>query len=475
MNASEPIRRNARVLPDQPAFVRNDGSAIAFAALERDVDRVAHRLRALGCGPGDAADVACDDLYQYLCVTFGLARVGAAVGAGALAPGMVTLGIGTTAAARAVGVDELLAAGGATPTAPEPIHDDPQAVFAYCPSSGTTGGVPKVVAFTHDLMWRRIVMRMFAAPAIPGSRHVSMVGVDSVFGWQRNLRTLWSGSTLVEPNLHGDDIAPWLVRTGVTSMTLSPMGLRRLLECLPPEGVRCALQLCEVGGAAVSAALDKMAAERLGATLLASYGSTETGTIASAPVSVLGGRSGAVGYPFPGVRVEIVDDDDRVLPAGSPGRVRVRTAAAATGYVDNAEAAARTFRDGWVYPSDHGVLDADGLLCLVGRVDDVINLGGVKVAPQEIEVILQALADLREAAVYGVPAADGTITLCAAVVPNGHLDTDALHQRCVARFGRYAPAVIVRMSALPRNAMGKILRTELAQTTAALLRKPPGP
>lgn len=468
MNASEPLRRNARLLPGEPAYVRKDGSTIPYEAMERDVDRIAQRLRELSCGPGDVAAVTADELYRYLCVTMALARVGAAIGPPVLPPGMATLVIGGTpvTGTRAVTMDELAGAGGATPDAPGPIHDDPQAIYAYCPSSGTTAGKPKIVPFTHELLRRRIAQRAISAPPVPGTRHVAMLALNSVFGLQRSVRTLWSGCAVVEPNLEGEDIAAWLQRTGVTFMTLSPIGLRRVLECLPEDAVRCPLALIELGGGLVPASVQAMATQRLPAALLhSSYGSTETGPVAAAPLRALGGRADAVGFAQAGVRIEIVDAEGNVLPAGSEGRVRVQSAHAAATYIDNPEATARTFRDGWVYPNDNGVLDPDGALRLLGRVDDVINIDGVKVAPQALEDVLLTLADLREVAIFSIVGANGMTTLGAAIVPNKPLNADAFRERCRVKLGRYAPTLIVKMTALPRNAMGKVLRTELAART----------
>jgi acyl-coenzyme A synthetase/AMP-(fatty) acid ligase len=473
MNASEPIRRNARLLPEAPAFVRKDASEVTFAEMERTVDAIASRLRALPCGPGDVAALESQDLYKYLCVTLALARVGAAVGPAILPPGMATLAIGDRAAdPRSLAVDALFE--GAPAEAPVPIHADPQAVFAYCPSSGTTAGVPKIVPFTHDLTQRRIAARTLSAPPVPGTRHVSMVGPTSVFGLQRSLRTLWNGCAVVEPNLDAQEIPGWLAATGITFLSLSPIGLRKLLECLPEDGMRCAVALIEIGGGLLPPVVQAMCERRLPAQIVCSYGSTETGPVAAAPIRALHGRMGAVGFPFPGVTVEIVDDDDRPLPPGQAGILRVRSSHTATTYVGNPAASARTFRNGWVYPNDNGVVEPDGAVRLMGRTDDVINTNGVKVSPQAIEEAMMTLGDLREVAVFGVPDPEGMTAMCAAIVPNQPVNAEAFHERCRAKLGRFSPAFIMHLPALPRNAMGKVLRNELArmalETTAA--RKP---
>ena len=473
MNVSAPLRRNARLMPEAAAFVRNDATTVSFARMERTVDALAHHLQRRGCAAGRAVAVATSDAERFLFLCLALARIGVAVAPPGLLDAEVMLFAGDDpaqggAAPAAVSLDELFAEAATPCGEPVPLHADPGAVFAYCASSGTTASRPKIVPFTHELLYRRLAMRVLAAPTMPGSRHASLVGPTAVFGLQRSLRTLWTGCAVVEPNLDAERMAEWLVATQVSAISLTPIALRRMLECLPPSGVQCALALLEVGAGLLPRSLREWTARVLpGAVLLATYGSTETGGIAASPMAALGDRAGAVGFPFADVDVDIVDDDERPLPPGHEGRVRVRSAHAATHYHDNAALSAQVFRDGWVYTNDVGIQDADGALRLMGRADDVINCNGVKVHPQAIEDVLLTLADLREVAVFGAPDAQGLVVLCAAIVPNRPINAQAFHERCRARLKGQAPVFIMHVEALPRNAMGKVLRTELARRALA--------
>ena len=121
------------------------------------------------------------------------------------------------------------------------------------------------------------------------------------------------------------------------------------------------------------------------------------------------------------------------------------------------------FRNGWVYPGDRAVVGADGLLVIAGRTDDVINQGGVKVNPQALEDAIMALGSLREVAVFGVANDAGETSVCAAIVPTVPLDANAFHARVREGLGPRAPVFIMHMESLPRNANGKVLRTELAR------------
>jgi acyl-coenzyme A synthetase/AMP-(fatty) acid ligase len=470
VNNSEPIRRNARIAPHAPAYVRPDGSSVSYLALDRTVDELANRLRDLGLTPRQSAILVTADRYRYVTLSLALARIN--VGS---APGTFPIELADavlwdlpqtdTGRARSVPLRELwpadvLRGGGSTPAR---IDDDPDAVFAYCPSSGTTRGLPKFVALTHEMNLRRIATRAISAPAIAGPRQACFVEPASVFGIGRIYRTLWSGYTVVEPSLEGQNLAAWLVSSRVNHLALAPIVLQRVLEQLPVDGVACNVETIEVGGGFLPQSTCELARQRLPAQLIATYGSTETGSVAAGPVESLQGRAYAVGHVFPGVTVEIVDDDDRPVPRGQEGTLRMRAGGAATSYVRDDEASAAVFRGGWVYPNDRAILDEDGVLRLTGRTDDVIVRGGAKVNASSIEDALRALADLREVAVFGAPDGQGHVAICAAIVPNGPLDAQEFHAHCHDRLGARAPGFIMVLSELPRNAMGKVLRNELAR------------
>ena len=102
--------------------------------------------------------------------------------------------------------------------------------------------------------------------------------------------------------------------------------------------------------------------------------------------SVDGGR-GATGYVAPWAELEIVDHNDRPVPAGSEGIVRIRATCQGAPYPPERAAENTSFRDGWFYPGDLGRYETDGLLVLTGRTSEVINVGGLKLAPEVIEEI----------------------------------------------------------------------------------------
>jgi acyl-coenzyme A synthetase/AMP-(fatty) acid ligase len=346
------------------------------------------------------------------------------------------------------------------------FHDDGAAILMHCPSSGTTGG-PKFVPVSHALAMRRVDPDAFgpnaaAAPGSAGLRQACFITESSSYGFSSVLFVLSCGGTVLQPMPDARKVPEWLVRSRVGHMVASPIALQRMAEAMPPLRTPNFLATIEAGGGTLVPSVARLVSDRMCANVFINYGSTECGRVAGGLVSAMLGKAGAVGYAYPGVQIQVVDDDGKPLPAGGEGILRIRSERNANGYLDSARASAVTFRAGWVYPGDRGLLEADGLLRIAGRVDDVINIGGGKVNPETIENAMMAMGGVREVAVFGAAADGGVTVICAAIVPTAPLDADTYHQSCRERLGALAPALIVHMRALPRNSNGKVLRDKLA-------------
>ena len=366
--------------------------------------------------------------------------------------------------------------------------DDPHALASDAPlahARGRRGDLHDLPVLGHDrhAQVRSAEPRPRAAPrmgranatAIAGRavdtdvaalRQACLIGPGSSYGFSSHLHALAGGGTVLETD-HVERIAAWIVASRVNRLILSPAALEVILRALPAEPVPNMLETIEVGGATLRPHVYAAARERLCANIVVNYGLTECGRVAGATAETAQRTPGSAGYAYAGVTIEIVDADDRPVPPGAEGAIRIRSDRNASGYVGDAERSAATFRNGWVYPGDRGALEPDGLLRIVGRSDDVINRGGVKVSPAEVEGVLMTLATLAEVAVFGVPDDDGVPVVCAAVVPAARFDADAFHARCRERLGPKAPALIMHMRELPRNANGKVLRSELVRIALA--------
>ncbi len=168
-----------------------------------------------------------------------------------------------------------------------------------------------------------------------------------------------------------------------------------------------------------------------------------------------------------GVEAEIVDADDHPLPPGEVGLVRFRGDGYPTGYLDDPEATARAFRDGWFYPGDLATLNDQGYLFFKGRADDVINNGGAKFYPIEVETVLLAHPAVSEAAVFAWPHPRLGQTAAACVVTRAPVSKRALQEFCAERLAGYkVPQLIAKLRELPKNPMGKVLKSELKRWLA---------
>jgi acyl-CoA synthetase (AMP-forming)/AMP-acid ligase II len=192
------------------------------------------------------------------------------------------------------------------------------------------------------------------------------------------------------------------------------------------------------------------------------YGANETGSLAClCPEDPVGGP-GRVGKPNPQVEAQVVDEADCPLPMGTVGKLRFRTPWMCQGYAGNEQATARSFREGWFYPNDYGLLEADGFLVLRGRTDDIINYGGVKIDPHDVELVLMQHPHIQDAAVVGLPDGMAGQVPVGFLVARGNIELQALRAFCAERMeGRQIPVRWVPLRQIPRNPEGKILRDQL--------------
>lgn len=205
---------------------------------------------------------------------------------------------------------------------------------------------------------------------------------------------------------------------------------------------------------------------RTGHAILERYGMTETGVISSNPLD--GTRiPGTVGLPLPEVEVRIVNDTGVPIYPGEIGMVEVRGPNVFPGYWRMPDKTKSEFRsDGFFVTGDIGQWDEAGYLRLVGRAKDLIICGGLNVYPKEIEELIDALAEVRESAVIGLPHADFGEAVAAIVhlEPGAILTSGAIIGRlkeAVANFK--VPKAVFFRDALPRNAMGKVQKNVLRE------------
>ena len=471
MNITDPIRRQAAAAPRAAAIVRR-GATVSYRQLDRLLDVLARRALDVGLRAGDLVALAFPDIpgsgaeFRYFALSLALARAGIATksadasddGIAACVAGMARNAV---PAPRVVIADDAWFAIPADTLAVDPVpsHDDGAAICRIITTSGTTG-TSKRVAVSHELMMRRLAGSAIGSPYPAKPVVVVHIGPWSNIGFRHMLRALYAGGAIVLAR-KPDEILRAIAQRGVNYVLLAPAALATLVDTVPEgRGPLRGPEWLEVTGAYLPQALYERARERLCPAIVTSYGSSEAGNTAWSLRSDLDGLPGAVGRLLPDVDVEAVDDDDRPLPPGEVGILRVRGPGNVQSYWRDDDATARTFRGGWFYPGDLGSVSADRMLTIAGRAQEVVNVGGNKVHPRVVEEALRAVPGVADAAAFGVPNADGIPEIRAALVVRGELARKPLEDTC-RQLGYAAPKRFVRVAALPRNAAGKVLRGEL--------------
>ena len=204
-----------------------------------------------------------------------------------------------------------------------------------------------------------------------------------------------------------------------------------------------------------------------GAPVLEAYGMTEAAhQMASNPLPPASRKPGSVG-PGTGVRISIMDDKGRQLNAGERGEVVIQGPNVIRGYENNPEANASSFFGEWFRTGDQGYMDEDGYLMLVGRLKELINRGGEKISPREIDEVLLQHPNVAEAVSFGVPHATWGEEVAAAVVLRAPLTEPELLAYCRDRLADFKrPKQIFITETIPRTATGKIQRRIVAQAFA---------
>lgn len=487
--ASAPAQQTAIVLPEQ-------NIRVSYGALRQQVDAVAESLAAAGVGRGDRVGIALSNGLPTIVAFLAASMAGTAA---PLNPAykedefrfylddtrarvLLLPPDGADEARRAaadrvpiLSVDMDAAGIVRLPDAPKGVRFTPPGVddvALVLHTSGSTGR-PKRVPLTHANLSISAanVARSYALS--PSDVSLCVMPLFHVHGLVAStLATLATGGTIVVPakfnplsfwRVARDHGATWysavptlhqLLLARVEAGAAKPAGaekLRFIRSCsasLPPQVMH-----------------DLEAA--FGAPVLEAYGMTEAAhQMASNPLPPGDRKPGSVG-PGTDVRISIMDLGGRHLAAGERGEVVIQGPNVIKGYENNAEANAVSFTDGWFRTGDQGFLDPQGYLTLVGRLKELINRGGEKISPREIDEVLLTHPAVAEAVCFGVPHSTWGEEVAAAVVLRDAATESELLSYCRERLSDFKrPKQIHITEAIPRTATGKIQRRVVAEAFA---------
>lgn len=494
----QPLYEHAEAAPERVAIVYRD-ERIGYGELVERIERLAAGLAERGIGPGDAVGLVLRDDPWFFTAFHAVVALGAkAVPTNpAFKRAELEFWFGSAAVGaiisdeRTAGVCERIAAGSDRPVEVigsgaghgqsvtlaglverggagrlEPRAAEEAAVSQY--SSGSTG-LPKRLDRTHAQCLAEAEAYRSTLELTAEDRILAAVPFYSSWGLGSCvLSATISGATLVIL----EDPHPFLLKRhralelieeeAVTVFPGVPFNYRLLAES-PAAADLSSLRLCFSAGTALPRAVFESFGERFGVLVRQLYGSTETAMIAANVSADPVETFESVGRPVAGVEVEIVDDDGAPLPVGEVGEVTVASPSATTGYADLPELNEVAFRDGRFFTGDLGRLDDDGLLYVVGRKKLLIETGGFKVDPIEVEEVLEAHPAVADSVVVGVDTEiPGEQRVKAVVVPEADCEERELINHCRERLANFkVPQEVEFRDEIPKSPLGKVLRKYL--------------
>jgi oxalate---CoA ligase len=480
--------RGARI--DSAALIEPGGAQpTSYAGLIDVVERLARGLAAAGVGVGDIVAYALPNSGAAVALFLGTAAARAA--AAPLNPGysrdefatylrdlsprvMVFDGVEPAAARRAcrdldiaqvdigggdvrrLAVDGVV--GGGPSRTPEP--DD---IALLLHTSGTTS-TPKSVPLRHRNL--AVSARTIAASYELGPTDVShcIMPLFHVHGLVASaLAALDAGGAVLIPRRFSAR-SFWRDSRShrATWFSAVPTMHRVLLERETP-GDAGSLRFARSCSAALPGSVQEAFEDRIGIPLVQAYGMTEASHQMSTNPLPPGKRPlGSVGKAS-GTEIAIVDESWRPVDAESTGAVMVRGPGVVEGYLNAAEATASAFRDGWFHTGDIGTLSPDGYLRLRGRTKEMINRGGEKISPYEVEDVLLSHPSVCEAAVFAL-SHDRYGEVVGAIVVGPAADPAALRRHCAERLAAFkVPSRISVMPSIPKSSTGKVQRRLLSE------------
>ena len=465
---------------DLPA-IQAGGGAVSHREVHDGAARTASLLADLGAGRGDRVLLALADGPAFAWAFLGAVRLGAlAVPVNPQLPATDHRSLAADCQPGVVVCDDGLAdrfAGAVVPgsSLPEalgnlarrpaaPVAPEAPAYAQY--TSGTTGA-PRAAVHRHgDPL---VYAAAFAEPILrlgPADVVLSVSKLYFAYGLGNSLLfpLLTGASAVLHPTRPSpEEVAALVERHGVTALFAVPTFFANLLRAGCSPGSFASLRVAVSAGERLPSHLAERAEQLLGCPLLDSLGTTEVGQafVAGSPERR---RAGTIGRALPPYEVAIRGEDGTERPTGGAGLLWVRGPTTLLEYLGQPEATAAVHDGPWLCTGDLASLDDEGFVSHHGRADDMEMVGGISVAPQEIEELLGTHPAVSEVAVAGVADGDGATRLEAFVVPAADVTPDdrlgrELRGLARERLAPYkVPRAVTFVDALPRTPTGKLRR-----------------
>src|SRR5437660_8152143 len=512
LNLAMFLEDSAREVPERTAIVC-EGTRLSYAQLNASANQVAHGLARAGISKGDKVALSCQDVPSFVIAYYGILKAGAAVlplnvllktreiayhladgdaQAYFCQEGSPELPIGQMGYAAFQEVESCQhfflmttdpyapsSIPGATtlnmlmrdqPTTFETVATSPEDTAVILYTSGTTGK-PKGAELTHLNMLLNARLSDTMYPRADDDVHLVTLPLFHSFGQTVQLNSgLYNRATLVMlPRFTPDTALRLMDQENVTFFAGVPTMYWAMLNYpgannYDLEKIARNLRICISGGSAMPVEVMRAFEEKFKVKILEGYGLSETSPVATFNRLDRPNKPGSIGLPVWGVSVRIVDWNDNDVGTNEVGEIVIRGHNVMKGYYRRPEATAQAFRNGWFHTGDVGRRDEEGYIYIVDRVKDMIIRGGFNVYPREIEEVLMTHPAVSLAAVVGVAHERHGEEVKAYVIlkVEATVSESELISWSKANMADYKyPRVIEFRAALPMNATGKVLKSEL--------------
>ena len=341
-------------------------------------------------------------------------------------------------------------------------------------SSGTTGE-PKHIPVTHRNLAAMARKMAHWFDIGPGDRIPCTLPLHYAAGLKTALFVpLLIGASVGIPRPESIyNLSEWIESIKPTILSIAPASLRNMVDrwkVAPARPQLPFLRFAICGAAYLPDALRQEAEAELGVPVIEYYGLSEAGAMAANPAPPRRRKPGTVGL-VPDGELILMGEDGSPVPRGEIGEIHIRGPSVTPGYVTAHRRELLSNREGWLSTGDLGCLDADNYLTIVGRSKEIINRGGEKVSPYEVEKALLHHPAILEAGVFSVPHPRLGENVAAAIVlrPGHQASTYEIRQSLTDRLARFKiPQRIHIIDGMPRGPTGKVDRKELVARFAAL-------
>jgi long-chain acyl-CoA synthetase len=346
-------------------------------------------------------------------------------------------------------------------------RDDDTAVILY--TSGTTGN-PKGVLLTH---------KNLTSNAENSAKHnelergttLGVLPLAHVYGLTiSNICLLMGSSIVIFSSFDCEAILKAIEKYEVKTFSAVPAMIHALVSYPGADQFNTSsLESVSSGSAPLPVALLHAFEQKFCAKVYEGYGLSEAAPIVTAHKDGIEIKPGSVGIPIPGVKVKIVDDHGVEVAFGEVGELCVRGENVTPGYYQNVEESRRVLINSWLHTGDMARMDDEGYVYIVDRKKDLIIRGGFNVYPRDVEEILNTHETVSEVAVVGIPDEQmgEEMVACVVVKPGAIVSEEELIGYCQEHLAKNkTPRRIVFLETLPRNGVGKILKTHLRKTMA---------